>query len=242
MIITHTVKPGYCLYFGSFMNYLKLVSSILTGLLFITGLCSCSGEKPKQLSGKYFGSYITNGTRRGRQYEDPKGNEYAFRYFQATITNDSLIPMHLDFTLEEKDYQLDTAKEEQFRVFVLPETMPPEKQFSAAFYDEAIKPFLDREPKRPVVLNKTLGPKEKYVITIGYLADTTLHLEPLRMVVFSKGHPHNTSAIPGSVVQQYRPVKNKLPLLLGLDFSLGGGIHSKGYAVIPCGQISYTDQ
>jgi hypothetical protein len=202
----------------------------LIGLLFIYSFCCCSCNQPKQ-SEKYFGTYITNSTRRGRIFKDSTGTSYFYCYITTTITNDSLIPMNVNVALSKEYYQPTPINGKRFKVFL---------QDSSVLCNSDIKRVLD-EP--PTTFNKVINPKEKCDLYIGFLADSISQQSPLPFVLLSKGHKPDFGSIPDYAINQVITQKNQLTLLLGLGFSYAGpdSPHSS-YSLIPCGQISFSNK
>ena len=199
----------------------------LIGLLFVIGFYCCSDNEPKQ-SEKYFGTYITNSMRRGRVFKDSTGTSYFYCYITSTITNDSLIPMNLKIALSKEYYQPPPINGKRFKVFL---------QDSSVLCNRDIKRILN-EPT--VTFNKVINPKEECELYIGFLADSISELNPIPLVLFSKGHTPWLGSMPNYDVNQVVTTKNQLPLLLGLSFSQTGT--DSCYSIIPCGQISFSNK
>ncbi|MES2591025.1 MAG: hypothetical protein V4608_03985 [Bacteroidota bacterium] len=197
------------------------------GLLFVFYFFSCSDNQSIQ-SEKYFGSRIANGVRRGRFFKDSTGTTYFYCYITTTITNDSIIPMNLKVALSKEFYQPTPINRQRFKVFF---------QDRSVLCNRDLKIILN-EP--PATLNKVINPKEECDLYIGFLADSVSELSPLPFTLFSKGQKRWLGYIPDRAVNQVITTKNELTLLLGLGFSQTG--HDSCYSIIPCGQISFTNE
>lgn len=202
---------------------------------------------------KYFGTYITNGKRRGgfitisTLYS--KETSYFYCYITARITNDSTIPLHVKIAFSKEFYHPTPHDGQRFRVFLLPETIISAGQLSKGSTHIAIDPDYakniivdDYQELRncldtPLTLNKTINPKEKCFVNIGFLIENKFDsFNPIPFELFAKGDKHYFASISDSTINQVISTKNQLPLLLGL-----GNWHKKDYCIIPCGQISFSN-
>lgn len=210
----------------------------IIGLLFLLGVCSCSDNKSKALSEKYFGAYITNSPRRGHTYTDSTGTEYFYCYINSSITNDSLIPMHVKIAFSNEYHQPTPSNGQKFKVFLLPEFMTTEKKTDI----NVLNKFLDEGLESSITIDKVINPNEEYSLNIGFLTEfksALLNASPF--VLFSKGHKQYFESISDSAINQVVSAKTQLTLLLGLDFFPLGQDSIKRYSIIPCGQISYSN-
>lgn len=202
-------------------------------------LCACADDAPKHLSEKYKGIYIDNSQRFGRFYKNPEGLMYSYRYVKATITNDSKIPLYVSFAFSKEDYEATPSNGRTFNVFFLPDDMTPENQANDDFYKTEVMPFLDAGFDVPMILQKVIAPKESGIVNIGFLSETNSRLEPLPIIVFSKGHKRHFNHVPDSAITRVASTSKGLGLLLGLDFFISGD-SIKRYAIIPCGNLSFS--
>lgn len=202
-------------------------------------LCACSDEAPEHLSEKYGGVYIDNSQRYGRFYKNPEGAKYSYRHIKATITNDSTIPLYLSFAFSKEGYEPTPANGRTFQVFFLPDHMTPENQANDDFYRTEVMPFLDAGFDASGILQKVIAPKESDIINIGFLAESGARLEPFPITLFSKGHRHHFNSIPDSALARIPQASKGLDLLLALDFFIAGD-SIKRYAIIPCGNLSFS--
>lgn len=155
----------------------------LIAAVFILCTISACGQNEKNKDGvttvsseKKYGLYIANGQRQGMQYIDSTKTEYNYRYYTTMITNDSIIPIHLNINISEAEINLrNTIKS---KIFLLPRHLTPEEQqFDQGGMSTELKSFLDQDIETPVYLNKILNPTERCVLTFGVLTDTK-YLDP----------------------------------------------------------------
>lgn len=139
-------------------------------LIFLILVFGCSDKSDDRINQTQFGFYIENGPRQGFQYIDSNNRQYNYRYYTMTITNDTIIPIHLEinFSGTEK-FLCDSCKS---KVFLLPRHLTPERQHFDKNMSIELKRFLDVEIGRPVYLNKTLKYTETCVLTFGVLTET----------------------------------------------------------------------
>lgn len=163
----------------------------------------------------HFGLYIENGPRQGFQYFDASKTEYNYRYYTITITNDSIIPVHLEIYFPETAEILkDSGKS---KVFLLPRHLTPEEQHFDHSISKELKSFLDEEIDTPVRLNKTLKPTEKCVLTFGVLTDTK--------------YPDPTTPFDTRLL-----TSNENSSVISIKLQINDTL------IIPCGQFSYIEK
>lgn len=189
---------------------------LLFRLLFLMCFCSCfvnSNSRANGAGNKQFGLTIEVGQRQGMQYFDAANTEFNYRYFTITVTNDSTIPVHLAINLSEAEMGLSDTLQSKF--FLLPRHLTPnEQQFDRGGMSDELKKFLDLQIDTPVLLDKTLKPTEKCVLTFGVLTARN-HFDPTT--------PFDTELL--TVPKN----ESEITVLLKLNDTL----------VIPCGHISY---
>ena len=202
--------------------------------------CNCNDSNPNPRTKNYSGISITNSDRFGSVYKDSIGTEYAYRYIQVIIANDSTIPFHLKIDLPKESHHSTPDNGKDFRVFLLPAAITGEDESINDFFFSVIKPFLDKELQKPVTLDTVVNPNKECIINIGYLSESNSNLEPHPIVLFSKGHNHYFTSIPDSAISKFAlSAKGQLTLLLGLDFYTLGRDSVRRYSVIPCGKITF---
>jgi hypothetical protein len=171
--------------------------------------------------------------RRGRLVKNPTGIQYFYCYINSTITNDSLIPMHIKLGFSEDNYEPTPSNGQTFKVFLQPDILS----------NSEVKKRLEGLYS-PLVLDTIINPKEKIDITIGFVTESIspLNLNPLPFVLSSKGHYQAgiPSTISDSLINEFAKDRNQLGLLLDLNFSKWGSDSIKHYSVIPCGEISFS--
>lgn len=194
-------------------------------LVFLIFLYGCSdnsshyanrtGEEIKT-GEKQSGLYIENGPRQGMQYIDSTGAEYNYRYNTITIWNDSTVAIQLEIDFLEMGMNLkDSIKS---KVFLLPRHLTPnEQRFDTRGMSEELKRFLDFEIDNPVHLSKVLNPREKCVLTFGFLTDTK--------------YPDPTT-----------PYETELLISHENSSAISFKLKINDTLIIPCGQFSYMQK
>ena len=172
---------------------------------------------------------INNGQYRGTVYTDSLGDIYNIRYMPITITNDDIIPIHLQISFaKEYDFPI-AASLEKFNVFPLPiEWANDGAEISDSMIDQL--PKYISEP----ILNKTLEPNEKNLFAIGtlYRRGKTGGLLPKFLFI------QNDQEIFSECDWLMNEHLSSMPQLsLGLKFSISGSCFK-----IPCGKISHPGQ
>jgi len=172
------------------------------------GIFSCSTNEPKEhQSEKHFDVHIENGLGQGFQYSDFIGNKYLCRYYTTTITNNSIVPIHIEISLSKK-YN-DSLKS---KIFLFPKALTQKTP-------NEIKLFLDKDIDTPVWLDEIITPNESYVIRVGTLTD----------VKYNSGVVTLKTAV-------------KTPSALSLELNIDGDLKDNNTDfIIPCGQISFTN-
>lgn len=206
------------------------------GILFmVVFLAGCSDEPPKEhLHPKYSGVYMDHGPQQGQYYTDPQGNSWFYRYMTTTISNDSVMPLHIDLAFL-KEYHYPAPMDEQtFKVFLLPETLMADKEYEA--YQKDLKNFLDRPLEKPLELHKIIYPKGSYEITIGVLTGLK-YMSPGQFALLSKGHKLHFLAH-DSLISQAVANSKPLELSLALDF-YSADKSGSCFSFIPCGRMVY---
>ena len=221
----------------------------IIGLLIVLIGCSCiqkpSKSKwqiengPNQHLGSKSGLRIDNDPNRGVSYTDSLGAKYNLRSIPITITNDSTIPIHIQiaFSIE---YDYPTAYgDEKFNVFPFPkEFKPNDVTWDSVSYElgrSELRDLLDRGFETPYVLNETLEPSEKFVMSIG-----TLYPRP----------PKVCGVLPNELfAYSYRGIFPECDRFMKEDpssnpqIALGLKLNFReSCIIIPCGQISYPDR
>ena len=125
----------------------------ILGLLVVLMFCSCSPKMSN--SGKHTvkgtdtdlhpktGLRIEYGPNLGITHTDNLGNPHFYVHITATITNDSPIPILLQFALA-NEYEYPTfCGDDKYKVFLLPEEFTPynKRKFIAPADDCAVIPF-----------------------------------------------------------------------------------------------------
>lgn len=215
-----------------------MIFKIITGLLIV--LIGCSDKQQTSISGLR----IDNGVNRGVGYTDSLGTPYNLRYIPITITNESIIPIHLQIAFS-NEYNYPTAYGGQkFNVFPFPKEMSPDEvtydSISYELGDNELHDFLDSGFDTPYILNKTIKPSEKFVVAIG-----TLYPRPPKVcgVLPNKLFVQSDKGVfPKCDWLMKKDLSTNSPLALGLKLDFCGGDSKGSCTIIPCGQISYPER
>jgi hypothetical protein len=196
------------------------------------------------------GLTIEYGPNLGTTHTDPLGTRYFYVHSTAIITNDSIIPIHLQLALS-NEYEFPTfcGDTNKYKVFLLPEKLTPD---TATVYNNIVNgqhDFLNTPLDNPNTLNKTLNSGEYCVVTIGVLIPK----------------PANCAAVPRAVflhdnIGLYHTCDWQLPaypnggnqaIITNPQLEIGVKLEyynqrkfispEDGCSVIPFGQISYPE-
>ena len=215
--------------------------------------CSCSQQPaqseqqpedgPGQIITAKTGLTIEYGPNLGTTHTDNSGTKLFKVHITATITNDSTIPVHLQFALA-KEYEFPAfCGDDKYKVFLLPEELTPD---TATIYNNIVNgqhDFLNKPLDHPSVQNKTLHPGEYCVITIGTLTPIPSNCAPVPRAVFS----HDNIGL-------YQTCDRPLNEAISIDPQLQIGVKLEYYykrkfippedgcAAIAFGQISFSER
>ena len=207
----------------------------IVGLLIVLIVCSCFKKKSKS------GLQIENGPNLGSTHTDTMGIKHNYRNITATITNDSTIPIHLQIALSKEYVFPATCGDKRYKVFLLPKELTPD---TATLYNnitDGLGNFLDRCLDDPFILNKTLEPGEKNVVTFGTLYSRPTNCGVVPNVLFAQSDNDNFQAC-DSLMNQDKSTDPQLALGLKLDFYLPRVRSPFACTLIPCGHISYPER
>ena len=182
------------------------------------------------------GLQIDNGTNHGLNYTDSIGSKFSYRYMPVTITNDSIVPIHIRIDLtNEYDYP-NVYGNQKFRLFLLPKELMRDKvTYDSVSYeigDNEIRDFFDRDLNPSYSINKTIKPGKKCVITIGTLYPRPAKISgvvPNTLFALSDGEVLSTC---DRLMKGDQFANSRIGLGLKLDFR-------ESCMIIHCGQISY---
>lgn len=223
----------------------------LLGLVFALVVCSCAkqsstngqtqnnnNEQVKSNSG----IKIEYGPNLGASHTDEHGVEHFYVHSTAIITNDSIVPIHVQCMLS-KAYEFPAfCGDSTYQVFLLPEQLTPD---TTTIYNSIVNgqhDFLNNPLSTPATLNKTLDPGDNCVVTIGVLIRK----------------PANCAAVPRAIFTHderglHQKCDIELNQAISADFKLQLGVKLEYYyrrkfiapgdgcVVIPFGQISYPE-
>jgi hypothetical protein len=209
-----------------------MTNKIIFGLIIALILSSCSNVSDSDIKrerGQFFGFYMSNSARHGRPSD-------SFFNISTTITNDTLIPFHLQISFL-KEYSHNNKK---YKIVLLPESMTVDKLRDDDFFKSEVLKFLESEYEKPSTINKIIKPKENYTINIAFISGDYSNFVPGQLALISKLHKFHFTTIPDSLIVQEPPTADTLQISLGLNFSiLTDSIY--GFKLIPCGKIYYSN-
>jgi hypothetical protein len=228
------------------------------GLFCILTICSCNQQPSKnrlqneknsnENLGLQSGLRIENRVNRGTGYTDSKGTDYQLRYIPITITNDNSIAIHLqiDFS-KEYDYPIKNSGQ-KFKVLLLPKVYALDGvKLTKANGSEALidslqiefRNYLENGLDTPYRLDEILEPNEEVIIVIGTQYRPTQDLpNPLPNVLIIQDESANFKEC-DNLIGQEGTTDSQIALRLKLNFYKGRSIES--CTIIPCGQVSYTE-
>lgn len=232
-----------------------MIIRTVLGLFMVVMVCSC-GQQPSQdempgendanqVLQQKSGLNIEYGPNLGAldKYE---AGDYIF--ITSTITNDSIIPIHLHLAISaEFDYP-DSCSDNRYKVFLLPKELTPDTASLQNSITDGLSDFLDECLDNPYVLDKTLKPGEYAVITIGTLLPrpTRCSVVALPRAVYVQGDDDSFQAcdsrMPARQAGGHQDQSTNPLLTLGVKIDYyRGKSHPETCVVHPCGQVSYPE-
>jgi len=178
------------------------------------------------------GLRIDNGINRGTGYTDSVGANYNIRNIPITITNDSIIPIHLQIAFS-KEYEYPIPfSDETFKVIPMPKEWALDGvEITDRMFNELQK-YIDQP-----FLNKTLQPGERLVFAIGTrYRPTGRGIVP--NLLFAQSDSNNFQAC-DNLMNHDTSTNPQFVLGLKLDIYLAGQRSPISCILIPCGEISY---
>ena len=210
---------------------------IIVGLLIGMIACSCSQQTLKS------GLKIEYGPNLGATHTDTLGAKHFYVHSTAIITNDSIIPIHLQLALSnEYDFPTFCGDTNKYKVFLLPEELTPD---TATIYNNIVNgqhDFLNTPLDNPKILNKTLNTGEYCVVTIGVLIPKPTNCAAVPRAVFS----HDNEGLYHTCdIQLNQAILTNPQLEIGVKLEYYNRrkfiTPEDGCAIIPFGQISYPE-
>jgi hypothetical protein len=210
----------------------------ILGLLIVLIGCSCFGQSPKS------GLRIEYGPNLGATHTDTLGTKHFYVHSTAIITNDSTIPIHLQFALS-NEYEFPTfcGDTNKYKVFILPEELTPD---TATIYNNIVNgqhDFLNTPLDNPNVLNKSLNSGEYCVVTIGVLIPKPTNCAAVPRAIFSHENKELYDACDRQINQA---ISTDSHLELGVKLEYYNQrkfiAPEDGCTVIPFGKISYPER
>lgn len=212
-----------------------MANRYLINLLLLTfALYSCTDKPSTQdktpEQNKYSGVRIKNYLPTGSIYIDSSGERHGYRSIVVEITNDTLVPINLQMKFPNKYIDLYPSTTSAYKVFLLPDSIIPEKEYdNNDSLTKGLKFGIDEGIYESLTLKKIIKPGETYKLRLGFLVNPD---GLTRAELFSKDYKPNL-AIPDSAIK-FSNNKNEIELLLGVTLN-------KNYSTISCGQISFTN-
>lgn len=224
----------------------NLIYQSLVGLLVVLTVCACSQRATKSVQQNENGSQqhqeaksgllIDHGSYRGTEFTDSLGNQYNLRVNPITITNDSIIPIHVQLAFSKEYNYPNGYGDGPFKVFPLPKEWARNRTTDDMF--ELMWVEFENHVDNPL-MSKTIGPGEKLVIAIGTLypiPKETLWVVPHELFTYSDG-----STFPDCELHK-KENQSLFPFAVGAEIEFGLQLHmDAGCRIIPCGQISYPE-
>ena len=169
-----------------------MIRNLLFSLVFLISFTQCDQEKSKSSESiSKTGLLIEYGPNLGASFKDSLGVKYFYVHSTAIITNDTTIPIHLQFALA-NEYEFPTfCGDEKYKVFLLPEELTPD---TATIYNNIVNgqhDFLNTPLDSLHVFNKTLNTGDYCVVTIGVLTTQPTNCAAVPRAIFS----HNTKEL-----------------------------------------------
>lgn len=237
-----------------------MIRNLLFLILALSTLTQCAHEKAKSPKdspdSKAFtvegvhqpvksntGLKIEYGPNLGITHTDTLGTRHFYVHSTAIITNDSIIPIHLQAALS-NEYEFPTFCNDtnKYKVFLVPEELTPD---TATVYNNVLNgpnDFLNGPLDKPSVLNKTLKPGEYCVVTIGVLIPKPSNCTAVPRAIFT----HDNIGLYQKCDRQINTAISTVPqLTIGVKLEYYNNrkfiTPEDGCVVIPFGQISYPE-
>lgn len=229
-----------------------MVFRALFGLLSLLIFCSYNQHTSKsrmqfnkgsntQIKSKS-GLKIEYGPNLGTTHIDTTGAKHFYVHITATITNDSTIPIQLNFALATEFEFPVFCDDTKYKVFLLPEDLTPD---TATIYNNIVNgqhDFLNKPLDPSNTFNKILQPGEYCVVTIGTLTRKPSNCALVPRAVFS----HDTRELYQTCDSQSNkaiPTDPHLDIGVKLEFYYKRKFIAPedGCTIIPFGQISYPE-
>ncbi len=225
----------------------------IVGLLIVMFACSCAQQNsknglqsesgPNKNLKSNTGLQIEYGPNLGTGHTDTFGTRHFYVHSTAVITNDSIIPIHLQFALaNEHEFPTFCGDTNKYKVFLLPAELTPD---TATLYNNIVNgphDFLNEPLENSSIINKTLNPGEYCVVTIGVLIPKPSNCAAVPRAVFT----YDTKGLYQTCDQQVNQT-----MLIDPQLEIGVKLEyynqrkfitpEDGCSVIPFGQISYPE-
>ncbi len=226
---------------------LPMKLSTIVGLLIVMLVCSCVQKTTKIENGtdqpikSNIGLSIEYGPNLGTTHIDNLGIRHFYVHSTAIITNDSIVPIHIQFALSyEYEFPAFCGDTNKYKIFILPEELTPD---TATIYNNIVNgqhDFLNTPLDKSNILNKTLKSGKKCVVTIGVLIPKPTNCAAVPRAIFSYDN-----------IALYNKCDSQINRAISTDpkFEIGVKLEyynqrkfispEDGCAIITFGQISY---
>lgn len=229
-----------------------MIHRAILRILIVLLACSCAqqtSKKGQQREHSPFqnpkmktGLKIETGPNLGLRANKSEGITNALIYTTSIITNDSIIPIHIQIALSKEMEFPSMCKDNMYKVFILPKELTPD---TATLYNNIVSAsddFLKSPLDNAYVLNKTLNPGEYCVITIGaqYLGSSNCGV--FANALFTQDNKELYLNC-GSQINQEISTNPQLEIgvKLGYYYDHNFGHPPDSCDIIPCGKISYPE-
>lgn len=192
-------------------------------------------QSPDAQLGRIAGLSLTNQPVRGMGYTDSLGNKYGLRHIPTYITNDSMVPIHVEIAFARSYNTPEAFGEKKFKVFPLP------KEWAR----DGLGPsdtMLTEMPKYIAhpIMSKTIAPGERFVLGLGILTPYPAEYGVFPIAVI----PNENEKYYGECVDLIEP--EQLPdgqkvFQLCIGFASGSQAYPDGRTTIVAGRISYPE-
>ncbi len=189
------------------------------------------------------GLKIEYGPNLGITHTDTLGAKHFYVHSTAIITNDSIIPIHLQAALSnEYEFPIFCEDTNKYKVFLVPKELTPD---TATIYNNVLNgqnDFLNTPLDTPSILNKTLKPGEFCVVTIGVLIPQPTNCAAVPRAIFSQDNK-GFYQICDSLTNRAISAVPQLEIGVKLEYYYKRKFVAPedGCVVIPFGQISYPE-
>ena len=102
-------------------------------------------------------------------YYDSSGTLFGYVVLWTRVTNKSATPLNLTINFPADSFAIFPSSSSYVKLFLLPETMPLDKESSYDYGVTGLKSFLDTGFNKPTMLQRTINPKEECLFYMAVL-------------------------------------------------------------------------